>query len=66
MRLRKQSMREIRDAAEVERATGFVAGIGTLALEQASKRTKFPTVPAANVPGNKRQYFRGALVKPKQ
>jgi len=54
MRVRKQSMREVRDAATVER---IVETIGSIALEMAAKRN--------DVPGNKPRYFRGALIKPK-
>lgn len=58
MKNRKQSMREVRDAAAIDRAVTIVEGIGNLALEMAAERN-------AKVPGNnpKPQYFRGALVK---
>lgn len=57
MRLKKQSMRQLKDAAEHERTVRAVEAIGTIALEVAAKRN--------DVPGNKPQYFRGALVKPR-
>lgn len=57
MRLKKQSMREVRDAALRERAVRIVETVGDIALE---------TV-AARVPGNtdRPRYFRGALIKPR-
>jgi hypothetical protein len=54
---RKQSMREVRDAAAVERASAIVATIGDIALES----TKVP----GNTDRNTPRYFRGALIKPK-
>lgn len=52
-------MREVRDAAAIERASSIVANVGTVALQEAAKRT-------ADVPGNtKPVYFRGALVRNK-
>jgi hypothetical protein len=47
-------MREVRDAAAVERASAIVAAVGTVALEKRK-----------DVPGNAPRYFRGALVRPK-
>ena len=57
MRLKKQSMRQLKDAAEHERVVRAVEAIGSIALEVAARRN--------DVPGNKPQYFRGALIKPK-
>ena len=56
MKARKQSMRELRDAAAHDRAVSIIKNIGSIALAEAARRTQ--------VPGNKPQYFRGALVKP--
>lgn len=56
MRLKKQSMREVRDAALRERAVRIVEAVGDIALETAAQR---------NVPGNTPRYFRGALIKTK-
>lgn len=53
MRLKKTNMREIRDMAAIERA---VAMLGDIALSEAAKH-------AAQVPGNKPRYYRGALIK---
>jgi hypothetical protein len=50
-------MRQLKDAAEHERTVRIVETIGSIALETAARRN--------DVPGNKPQYFRGALIKPK-
>ena len=55
LKQRKQSMRQLKDAAEHERTVRIVEAIGSLALETAARRN--------DVPGNKPQYFRGALVR---
>lgn len=57
MRLKKQSMRQLKDAAEHERTVRAVEAIGSIALEVAARRN--------DVPGNKSRYFRGALIKTK-
>jgi len=54
MRLRKQSMRQLKDAAEHERTVRIVEAVGGSAFELAAKR---------NV--EKPRYFRGALIKPR-
>jgi hypothetical protein len=59
MRVRKQSMRQITDAAAIDRASGIVSEVGDVALEKI-RRDKSPTLPT-----HRPVYFRGALVKPK-
>jgi hypothetical protein len=54
VRVKKQSMRQLKDAAEHERTVRAVEAIGSIALEVAAKR---------NV--EKPRYFRGALIKTK-
>jgi hypothetical protein len=57
MRMKKQSMREIRDAAAVDRASGIVAEMGDIALEVACKLKPLE---------QQRVYVRGALIKMKR
>jgi hypothetical protein len=57
VRVKKQSMRQLKDAAEHERTVRVVETIGSVALEMAAKRNADA--------GTKPRYFRGALIKPK-
>jgi len=54
LKTRKQSMRQVRDAAAIERASAFVAAIGDIALAKARTESK-----------EKPRYFRGAFIKPR-
>jgi hypothetical protein len=54
MRLKKQSMRQLRDAAAVERSVAIVEAIGDIALKMRAP------------PSDKPRYYRGALIKPKR
>ena len=56
MRLKKQSMRQLRDAAAIERASGIVANVGDVALEKMRKRTIAKEI-------DRPIYVRGALVR---
>jgi hypothetical protein len=57
MRLKKQSMRQLRDAAAVERSVAIVEAIGDIAL-----RMRVDAAPPSDTP----RYYRGALIKPKR
>jgi hypothetical protein len=56
MRLKKQSLRQISDAAAIDRRTALIEAIGTIVTHEAVKR---------NDAQNKPKFFRGALIKPR-
>jgi hypothetical protein len=58
MRLKKQSMRQFKDAAETERAVRIVEAVGDIALRHMVDTS-------ARVLEGQPRYYRGALIKPK-